>query len=170
MIGSHRSKRQQLVIGFSTLSAIALLAGGFATSDAWAGRPERVGAASAGIKRLDTNGDGRLSREEHAAAARKVFEGMDQNHDGKVTVAEMDAAHARVKDRRPSRSMKAANLSSADKIKLDDRDGDGMLSVEEHTTAAIVTFDKMDPDHDGQLTSTELAAGHSKVQRKPRGK
>jgi hypothetical protein len=72
---------------------------------AQAGRPERVGAASAGIRRVDTDGDGQLSRAEHTAAARKLFESMDANKDGKVTAAEMDAAAAHTKDRRPSRSM-----------------------------------------------------------------
>jgi hypothetical protein len=133
-----------------------------------AGRPERVGAASAGIRRLDTDGDGRLSRAEHAAAARKMFEAMDANHDGKVTAAELDAAEAHVKGRRPSRSMKALNMSAADKIKLSDRDGDGVLTPEEQVATAMTNFDRMDRDKDGLLSSAELAEGHGKILHKGR--
>ena len=61
------------------------------------------GAAFAGdmsadkIKKMDTNGDGRLSAAEHEAGARKMFTMMDSNKDGSVTVAEMDASHKMMK-------------------------------------------------------------------------
>jgi Ca2+-binding EF-hand superfamily protein len=129
-----------------------------------------LGAAAAGIRRLDTDRDGQLSRAEHSAGARKMFENMDKNHDGKVTVTEIDAAYRQVKGRRPSRSMKARNLKGADRIKLLDRDGDGAISVEEHTVDALVAFDKMDQDKNGLVTKVELAANHSKVLRKGRPK
>jgi Ca2+-binding EF-hand superfamily protein len=160
MTGSNRVTPRVFLAVFSLLGA-AWLAG-----PAQAGPRERVGAASAGIKRLDTDGDGRLSRAEHEAAARKLFEGMDADHDGLVTAAEMDAATAHVKGRRPSRSMKAANLTGADKIKLSDRNRDGKLSAEEHIAAAMLNFEKMDADKNGQLSSAELAAGHGKLMRK----
>jgi Ca2+-binding EF-hand superfamily protein len=86
---------------------------------------------------------------------------MDANHDGKVTAAEMDASLAHVKGRRPSRSMKALNATAADKIKLSDRDHDGVLTLEEHLIAAMGIFEKMDTDKNGFLTSAELAAGHT---------
>jgi hypothetical protein len=151
-----------------TAGAIALAA--VPARIALATKPEQLGAASAGIRRLDGDGDGKLSRAEHAEGAKKAFEAMDTNHDGKVTAAEIDAAHARVKDRRPSRSMKAAALTGADKIKLMDRDGDGIITLAEHTADALATFDKMDHDKDGLLTSAELAAGHANVMRKGRRK
>jgi Ca2+-binding EF-hand superfamily protein len=164
-VGTGRAGRAGLV----AVVGMAVVAG--ASSAAWARlRPERLAAASAGIRRVDSDGDGRLSRAEHAAAARKMFEGMDTNHDGKVTAAEIDEAQARVKDRRPSRSMKAANMTGADKIKLGDRDKDGVLTLEEHTAEAMVAFDKMDHDKDGLLTSEELASGHANVLRKGRHK
>jgi Ca2+-binding EF-hand superfamily protein len=130
---------------------------------AHAGPREQVGAASAGIRRLDTNGDGLLSRDEHAAAARKMFDEMDANKDGKVTAEEIDSAHAHVKGRRPSRSMKAMNLRGADKIKLSDANKDGVLTADEHMAAAMANFARMDHDKNGQLTSAELAANHGKL-------
>lgn len=45
------------------------------------------------IKKMDTNGDGRLSAAEHEAGAREMFMKMDTNKDGSVTAAEMDASH-----------------------------------------------------------------------------
>ena len=144
------------------LALLALLPG----PPARAGARERVGAASAGIRRVDSDGDGQLSRAEHAAAARKMFEAMDANHDGKVTAAEMEAAEAHMKGRRPSRSMKALKMTAADRIKLSDRDGDGVLTADEQVAAAMVAFDKMDSDKNGLLSSVELATGHSKVLRK----
>ena len=136
----------------------------FATS--FAARPEKVGAASVGIKRLDSDGDGRLSREEHAAGARKMFEGMDADKDGKVTAAEMDTAHAHTTGRRPARSQKESGLRAADKIKVLDADKDGALTAAEHAAGTKAMFDKMDTDKDQFLSSTELAAGHAKLLRK----
>ncbi|HEY0712436.1 MAG TPA: hypothetical protein VGF45_07170 [Polyangia bacterium] len=135
-----------------------------------AGRAERLGAAAAGIRRLDTDRDGRLSRAEHTAGARKLFDNMDANRDGKATAAEVDNAYRRMKGRRPSRSMKARNLNGADRVKLMDRDRDGAISVEEYTVDALVAFDKMDHDKDGVVTKAELAANHGKVLRKGRTK
>jgi hypothetical protein len=145
------------------LACLALGLGG----DALAGRIERVGAASAGIRRLDKDGDGKLSRDEHAAGARQMFDAMDGNHDGKVTAAEMDAAMAKQKDRRPSRSMKARGTSGAERIKLLDRDGDGVVTSEEDAQAAKAMFDQMDSDKDGFLNSAELAGGHPQEAHKP---
>lgn len=49
------------------------------------------------IKKMDTNGDGRLSAAEHEAGAREMFMKMDTNKDGSVTAAEMDASHKAMK-------------------------------------------------------------------------
>lgn len=146
--------------------AFVLAGGSLVPRAARAARPERLGAAMAGIRRLDTDGDGRLSRAEHAAAARKLFEGMDADRDGRLTAAEMDAAYAKVKGRRPSRSMKARNLKGAERIRLMDRDGDGVVTAAEHSADATASFDKMDQDKDGLVTQAELANNHAKVLRK----
>jgi Ca2+-binding EF-hand superfamily protein len=122
------------------------------------------------FKKMDANGDGKISADEHAAGAKMMFEKMDADHDGKVTVAEMDAAHARgdashekAEARGPER------LSSAEKIKMMDTNGDGVLSADEHALGAKSMFDKMDTDHDGFLTKVELKAGHEKLMSKAHG-
>jgi hypothetical protein len=43
-----------------------------------------------------------------------------------------------------------------------------VLTTEEHIAAAIATFEQMDSDKDGRLTSVELAAGHKKILHKNR--
>ena len=58
------------------------------------------GAALAGdesaaekFRKMDTNGDGRMSSAEHDTAMRMMFTKMDTNRDGSVTAAEMEAGH-----------------------------------------------------------------------------
>jgi Ca2+-binding EF-hand superfamily protein len=50
-----------------------------------------------GMKKLDTDGDGRISRAEAAKAPRLAehFDAIDTNHDGFITPEEMKAAHAK---------------------------------------------------------------------------
>jgi Ca2+-binding EF-hand superfamily protein len=109
---------------------------------------------------MDANRDGRISAAEHAAGARKMFRAMDANRDGKVTAGEMDAAYTKVTGK------KADDLSAAEKIKLVDRDGDGVLTASEHDAAVKEMFRKMDADRDGYLSKDEWAAGHAALMKK----
>ncbi|MEO8503588.1 MAG: EF-hand domain-containing protein [Acidobacteriota bacterium] len=119
--------------------------------------------AAAEFQSMDTNGDGKISADEHAAGAKKMFDAMDADHDGKVTAAEMDAAHAKRMGMKSSHS----EMSSADKIKVIDTDGDGVLTAAEHAAGARSMFDAMDTDKDGSLSKAELEAGHAKLMHKP---
>ncbi len=51
-------------------------------------------------------------------------------------------------------------MSSADKIKVVDANGDGALSAQEHEAGSRSMFDKKDMDKDGYLTAAEIEAGH----------
>src|SRR5882724_12225351 len=119
-------------------------------------RSRRAGAdaADAQFKAMDLDGDGRLTPAEHAAGARRMFVAMDANGDGKVTAAEMDAAQEKVTGRKAGPS----DMSSADKIKVVDTDGDGILTADEHATASRAMFEKMDTDKDGFVSKAEFAA------------
>ena len=135
------------------------------------------------MKMMDNNGDGKVTADEHAAGAKRMFATMDGNSDGKVTASEMDAAHDKVTghaatrlkdkagtlaDRKGAPTVPAgANLSAADKIKVIDKNGDGVLTAEEHDAGARMMFEKMDADHDGALTKSELTSGHAKMLRQP---
>lgn len=71
---------------------------------AWAGDM----SSAEKFKKMDTNGDGKLSAAEHDAWARDMFTKMDANKDGSVTAAEMNASHHRMmKDHSKMDSKKA---------------------------------------------------------------
>lgn len=113
----------------------------------------------AGFKAMDANGDGKVIAQEHAAAARKMFEAMDADRDGKVTAAEMDAAQARMGAGKGN----GGGMSSAEKIRAIDTNGDGILTAEEHAAGSRKMFEAMDTNKDGVLTQAELDAGHAKL-------
>jgi len=115
-------------------------------------------SADAMFKSMDTDGDGRVSRVEHAASAKKMFDEMDANHDGIVTAAEMTAYHE-MKTNKPAKD----GMSSAEKIKAMDTNGDGQLSQAEHEAGADAMFTKMDTNNDGFLSPAECTAGHDSM-------
>ena len=115
--------------------------------------------AMSGFQAMDANHDGKVSRDEHAAAAKKMFVTMDANKNGKVTAAEMDAAHEKV----TGQKAKTGDLTSAEKIKVIDKDADGVLTAEEHAAGSRTMFDTMDADKDGVLTEAEMSAAHAKM-------
>lgn len=115
--------------------------------------------AEAEMKIMDTNHDGKITAMEHTVGAKKMFEMMDANENGTVTASEMDMNR---------RQMMGAHgpkpeMSSADKIKVVDKDQDGELSSEEHFSASRKMFDEMDTDGDRALTLAEIKAGHEKM-------
>ena len=120
-------------------------------------------SADAIFKSMDTDGDGRVSRAEHAAGAKKMFDKMDANHDGFVTADEMSACRDMDADK-PGK----IEMSSAEKIKMLDTNGDGKLSRAEHEAGADAMFTKMDTDGDGYLSPAECAAGHDHLTKTPK--
>jgi Ca2+-binding EF-hand superfamily protein len=119
-------------------------------------------AGEAHFKAMDTNDDGTLSADEHAVGAKKMFDTMDANKDGTVTPEEMDAAHEKIAGKKATK----ADMSSAEKIKMVDSNGDGVLSADEHVAGAKKLFDKMDTNKDGFLSKDELEAGHATILKK----
>jgi len=120
------------------------------------------GGADHQFQMMDSDGDGKISRDEHSAGAKKMFETMDADKDGKVTAKEMEAAHRQV----TGTEAKKSDMSAADKIKMIDTNGDGVISSEEHAAGAEKMFDAMDTNKDGFLSKDEMAAGHAKMMHK----
>jgi len=74
--------------------------------------------------------------------------------------AEMDAAQKKLSGKKKAGDKK---LSSKEKIKVVDTDGDGILTAAEHESGSKSMFDRMDGDRDGFLNREELSAGHAKM-------
>jgi Ca2+-binding EF-hand superfamily protein len=135
--------------------AFGVLAGGalLLSPSAFAGEGMSVADKFAA---MDTNHDGKVSPDEHQVGAKMMFDKMDANHDGEVTASEMETAHIG----------KAKGMTAAEKIKVVDNNGDGMISVDEYYAGARAIFNKMDSDQDGYLTKSEMEAGHKKMMEK----
>jgi len=146
----------QVLIGLMAMGGVGLAGPVFAGGD-------KKGEEAAGkeFKTMDANGDKKLTVDEHAAGARKMFETMDANKDGKVTGDECEAASEKMGHHKGK-----AEMSAAEKIKVCDSNGDGVLAAEEHATCAKTMFEKMDTNKDGQLTRTELTTGHHRMMHK----
>jgi Ca2+-binding EF-hand superfamily protein len=135
----------------ATCTHAALAAGGLMLAFAASAHEDKM-------QTMDTNKDGMISATEHADGARQMFAKMDADADGRVTVAEMDTAHAATGEKPHTPAM-----SSADKIRAIDANGDGAITAAEHEAGSRSMFGKMDANRDGNLTSAELEAGHQKL-------
>ena len=118
--------------------------------------------ADASFEGMDLDHDGRISASEHLAATRRMYATMDRNADGKVSAAEMDGAHAAVTGRKAQRG----DLSSVEKIRTIDQNGDRALSAAEHEAGAAMMFARMDTNKDGKLSRAEFDAGHAPLKKR----
>jgi Ca2+-binding EF-hand superfamily protein len=110
-----------------------------------------------GILKLDSDGDGRVSREEFRPPEERrgprLFERADANNDGMVSRDEMQAAIDAAGDKQQRMQDKA--LTRFDAMDLD---GNGMVSNEE---AKAYAFTRADADGDGYITEAEAEAMHA---------
>ena len=112
-----------------------------------------------GLKALDTNGDGQISRDEAKGHGwlEKNFDQIDTNHDGQLSKDELAAWH---KAHKGEMHEKMAQRFDA-KFKAADKDSDGALTKEEAQAGLphlAKNFDQIDANHDGKITEDEIRA------------
>jgi Ca2+-binding EF-hand superfamily protein len=138
---------------------------------AWEGKVE------AAFRRLDRNGDGRLTEEEMPKALRKEWRQWDANHDGAIDLAEYRAWSAGRKERKllkryrqavvpPPPEEKKSPVYRAGKLPKGlprwfqplDADNDGQIGLYEWLKAGrrVEDFQALDRDGDGFLTIKEI--------------
>jgi len=135
----------------SSRLALALVAAAALMPSAW--------SADNAFSKMDSDSDGRVTAAEHARGARAMFVAMDRNGDGRVTADEMTAAQAQVGSGTPE----SRALSSADKIRVIDRNRDKVLTLREHVAGAREMFARMDGNRDGRLDEAEYSAGQARL-------
>lgn len=107
---------------------------------------------------VDPLGDATIARSAAEADAGKRFDALDTDHDGSLSAAEMAAGRpqpgpggAAAGNPRPRRDGGGQRMMG----RMADANGDGKITREEFTATALRRFDRMDANHDGQLTSAE---------------
>lgn len=115
------------------------------------GHRKAAAEINAVFKKLDKDGDGRISRAECPAEDVEKFQALDADHDGYVTRAEAGRAAGGEAGRRIRKEAEAK-----EKFRALDRDGDGVLSRDEVPAEAVAFFPILDDDGDGVLALEEV--------------
>jgi Ca2+-binding EF-hand superfamily protein len=117
------------------------------------------------IKRMDTNGDSRVSKQEMVAAMLSTFSVLDTNHDGALSEQELGAQKDVLKAYRAQ--VKAApDAGHAKVIKISkgvvknfariDANHDGVISQGELEGVAMKVFDRRDKNNDGYIELSDF--------------
>jgi Ca2+-binding EF-hand superfamily protein len=110
--------------------------------------------AEAIVRRLDTAGNGFVTKDEFLAAAQNRFARMDANADGKLTPDEMTAprgAHGNTS----ARTGGAIAQKRFDRL---DANHDGVVTKDEFLAAAAAKFAQFDTAGNGKVTAAEIEA------------
>lgn len=121
----------------------------------------------AGIKRLDKNGDGMISREEAKGHPRleKEFDAIDANKDGQLSSVELKAFGDKMREQHKGEGKHGdkhgeGHAHGGSPMKRLDTNNDGKLSRDEVKGHPMLekNFDRIDTNKDGFLTEEELKA------------
>lgn len=104
------------------------------------------------LQRVDTNGDGAISKDEMLAARERMFTKLDRNDDGVIDEKEIEGARDAIMDR-----SYAAQARLGTRWRRMDGNGDGKVSEGEFRNR-MPLFDLADRNGDGTLSADEIAA------------
>jgi Ca2+-binding EF-hand superfamily protein len=104
------------------------------------------------LQRVDTNGDGAISKDEMLAARERMFTKLDRNGDGAIDEKEIEGARDAIMDRAD-----AAQARLGNRWRRMDTNGDGKVSEDEFRNR-MPLFDLADRNGDGTLSADEIAA------------
>jgi Ca2+-binding EF-hand superfamily protein len=103
------------------------------------------------FNKLDTNGDGFISRKEFDAYNAKHFNELDTNKDGKLSLEELQGRHNQAMSHGDGTTHLDERFNAAD------ANHDGGLDREEAKNMPMLSqyFDEIDTNHDGKVTRQE---------------
>lgn len=104
------------------------------------------------LQRIDTNGDGVISKDEMTAVRERVFKRLDRNGDGIIDEKEIASARQAIKDR-----AEVAQARLGNRWRRMDANGDGKVSEQEFASS-MPLFDLADRDGDDKLSADEIAS------------
>ncbi len=109
------------------------------------------------LKKMDSDGDGKISSAEFQAAAAARFNAIDSQGTGKITAEQIaNSKPAKERDQK---------LAEREVKKIG---SNGVITKDQYLAAAQARFAKLDRNGDGYITADEMPAGHG-AQRKPGG-
>jgi Ca2+-binding EF-hand superfamily protein len=141
----NQSLKSLIVIGGLSMAAI---------STAFASDAEDM------FKRMDVNGDKKVTSAEHAQFAETMFKQSDSDGSGKVSAAECEAAQAA-----HDKNMKIDKKATAAHLRLVDTDGDGQISASENSAFEKTSFARADKNNDGVLSEDEFEAAYKAMKK-----
>lgn len=103
------------------------------------------------MAKVDTDGDGKVSKTEAEAARKEHFKSADMDGNGSVSFDEFEA----MAERRRQMKLKS-------KFERSDKNGDGVLTSEELGSHRDGHFEKMDKNGDGEISEDERKAAHKR--------
>lgn len=114
------------------------------------------------LARVDTNGDGLISKAEHRAVVEARFARMDADRDGSVEAGEGRTGWGKRGEGRGGKA-KAMRGGRGGGMMMADTNKDGAISKAEFDAMSAQRFARLDTNKDGKIDATEMQAQRQKA-------